>query len=221
MIELKGICHRYIDGGNDVTILNNFSEKIEDSSFTVVAGPSGCGKTTLLNIMGGLLKPTSGSVMIDGTDYYNMSRSDRSDFRSSNIGYVFQDFYLVEDFSLVDNVLLAMHNMKESKKHKSEIACGLLSELGLKERLKWKVPNLSGGERQRIAIARALANDRKFILCDEPTGSLDEKSADEIVDILLGLKAKGKSVIVVTHNTKYIRYADKVIDFSARIKGQV
>lgn len=220
MIELRDISHKYKDGSNVVAILSNFSEEIPDSSFTVVVGPSGCGKTTLLNISGGLLPPTEGRLFIDGVDYYKLSRAEQSDFRSKNIGYVFQDFYLIDDFSPIDNVLLAMQDIKESRRHKEEIACGLLSELGLGDRLKWKIANLSGGERQRIAIARALANDRKYILCDEPTGSLDESSADEIILILYGLKEKGKSVIVVTHNTKYISYADKLIDFSVRSKGQ-
>lgn len=214
MIELKNITHRYKDGANTIEILVDFSLSIETGSFTVIVGPSGCGKTTLLNIMGGLLKPTSGEASICGESYYALSKDKQAEFRSKNIGYVFQDFYLIDDFSVIDNVLLSMNSVEASQKSKRETAMRLLSDLGLSRQIKQRIHNLSGGERQRIAIARAIANDRQIILCDEPTGSLDEKFADDIIQLLHALKEEGRTVIVVTHNMKYAENADTLVDFS-------
>ncbi len=214
MIKLANITQVFQDGQSSVTVLDDFSQIIEKGSITVIVGPSGCGKTTLLNIMGGLLHPTSGRLLFDELDYYSLSARQQAIFRSQNIGYVFQDFYLIDDFSPVDNVLLSMNTVAQSKSQKRETAKELLSLLGLSERIQWNTRNLSGGEKQRVAIARALANKRSIILCDEPTGNLDEESAAGIIDVLLSLKRSGNTVVMVTHNMRHAEIADDLIDLS-------
>lgn len=221
MIEVTNVTHQYKDGKNTVTVLNNFCLQIWDGEFVVVIGPSGSGKSTLLHIIGGLLPPTEGRVFIGGKDYYGLSSALQADFRSENIGYIFQDIYLIEDFTLTDNILLSMQNSQEPRKEKQKKAVALLQMLGLGDRISWKIKNLSGGERQRAAIARALANDRKLILCDEPTGSLDEKSAQDIMLILREVQRSGKTVVVVTHNAQFAKFADQVIDFSEKSEWEV
>jgi ABC-type lipoprotein export system ATPase subunit len=205
---------QYCTGRNAVSLLNDFSLKIGTGEFVIITGPSGSGKTTLLNIIGGLLPPTEGKVFLGTKDYYGLTKSQQCNFRAKNIGYVFQDFHLVDDFSLTNNVMLSMQGNRQSKREKCETANNLLSELGLKERLDWSIKDLSGGERQRVAIARALANNRSIMLCDEPTGSLDEVSSNEIMNTLYSLRTLGKTILVVTHNTQYAKFADRVIDFS-------
>jgi len=221
MITLSNVTHQYKDGKNAVTVLDHFNLQISDGKFVVVIGPSGSGKSTLLHILGGLMPPTEGQVVIDGKDYYGLNPASQTDFRSENIGYVFQDIYLIEDFTLIDNILLSMQNSKDSRKEKRTKAVKLMEMLGLGERISWKIKNLSGGERQRVAIARALANDRKLILCDEPTGSLDEKSAREIMSILRKVQGEGRTVVVVTHNTQFAQLADQVIDLSGEAVHEV
>ena len=214
MIKLDTINHRYKDGDKIAEIFNDFSLEI-DNGLTLIVGPSGCGKTTLLNILGGLLEPTSGHLFIDEINYYDLGRKERNSFRREKCGYVFQDFYLLDDLSPIDNVLLVMNGTSPYNDKKSK-AINLLSQLGLEERINWKITNLSGGERQRIAIARALSNDSKYLFCDEPTGNLDEDTALGIMNIFVQLSKQNKSVIMVTHNTEYIKYADQIIDLRKR-----
>ena len=213
-IELKNITHYYFSGKQKIQILNNFSIKISKGEFVIIYGPSGCGKTTLLNIIGGLMKPQSGLLMLDNKSYYELSKREQDIIRGKNIGFVFQSYQLIEDLSIIDNILISMNKQNLAKLEKVDLAKQILHNLGLGERLKNRIKDLSGGEQQRIAIARAIAQNANIILCDEPTGNLDEESSQKVIDILCGLKDKGKTIIMVTHNTGFIKYADRRIEMS-------
>ena len=215
MIQLEHISHVYPNGAETIEIIHDYCVTVNQGLYLIV-GPSGSGKTTLLNIMSGLMQPTDGRVVIDDIDYYELKQKDRADFRATKCGYVFQDCNLIEDFSLTDNVVLTMQNVKSSYADKRQKAMELLSKVGLGERLNWKIKNLSGGEKQRVAIARALANDSKYIFCDEPTGSLDPATAGEIMKLFRQLADGGITIVMVTHNLEFISLADEVISIGKK-----
>lgn len=181
--------------------LNGISLNIEEGEMVSITGPSGCGKSTLMHLLGLLDTPTSGGVIFKGSDLSRFSEDERSDFRSREIGFVFQQFNLLQRISALENVLLpTIYLRKKGVFSLLEEATRLLSEVGLSHRLHHRPNQLSGGEQQRVAIARALINNPSLILADEPTGNLDSRSGKEILGILTGLNRKGKTVVVVTHD---------------------
>ena len=201
MIELKNISKHYIDGTKVVTALNNVTATFDVGEFVLVTGASGSGKSTLLNILSGTDYATSGEYILDGIDTDSFDENDWTEYRRKNIGLVYQDFRLLDEYSAQDNIKIVLSMMYSSKKKVEEMTSALLKKTGCISFAKKKVKFLSGGQKQRIAIARALAQGSSIILADEPTANLDEENAVSIVNLLKEV-AKDKLVVVVTHNAE-------------------
>ena len=182
-----------------------------------IVGPSGAGKSTLLHILGGIDKPSSGKVFLDSSDFYSLDDIKRAKFRNQKIGFVFQFYHLLPDFTALENVMLpALIKIRESGGKKQEVknrAEILLEDVGLGKRMHHRPSELSGGEQQRVAIARALVNNPKALLCDEPTGNLDSEMGLEILNILFNLNKKNKTaIVIVTHDKEIARRANRIVE---------
>lgn len=205
MIEAINVHKTYTDDSDkELNVLKGVSLKIEEGSFIALVGPSGAGKSTLLHILGGLDAPSEGEVVFEGQDLYKLGDSELSRIRNSRIGFVFQFYHLLSEFNVLENVLMPVLIAGENKE-RIQIARGkaleLLSRVGMKERTAHFPNQLSGGEKQRVAIVRALMNDPKLLLCDEPTGNLDSGSSREIIDLINRINQERKmTVLLVTHN---------------------
>ena len=172
---------------------------VEQTAWCSIVGPSGTGKSTLLKCIGGLLKPDAGSVHMLNKDLYSMTEEERSNFRRKTIGFIFQDYKLLSHYSVLDNVIMPLLYDSNRKKLLDK-AKGLLKIVGIHESLYERLPDsLSGGEKQRVAIARALIADPRILLCDEPTGNLDIKNRDIVIDLLLNIQKQGTAIICVTN----------------------
>jgi lipoprotein-releasing system ATP-binding protein len=197
------VSKRYDTPRGPVPILDDVSLQVGRGESVAIMGPSGSGKSTLLYLLGALEPPTSGSVRIDGTDPYTLSERDQALFRGRTIGFVFQDHLLLPQLSALDNVLVpALADTDGAVSSElGQRARGLLTEVGLEQRMEHLPAELSGGERQRVAVARALIRRPALLLCDEPTGNLDRSSADAVADLLIALHhARGTVLVVVTHS---------------------
>ena len=198
-------------GGNKVQALNNVNFSVEKGEFVAIMGESGSGKTTLLNILATLDKPTSGDVHLDGKSLGHLSDKEISTFRRKNLGFVFQDFNLLDTFSLRDNIylplVLAGKNYREMRKRLEPIA----KQLGITQLLKKYPYEVSGGQKQRAAVARALITHPKLILADEPTGALDSKSSDELLDLFSAINQDKQTIVMVTHSVKAASHAGRVL----------
>jgi len=179
--------------------------------FVAICGASGTGKTTLLNLIGGIDKPTSGSVIVLGEDLTKKNENYLSDFRCNKVGFVFQSYNLVSTLTVAENIAFPMEWSRKTAKEIDGRVSELLETLGMRHRMNHFPAQLSGGEQQRVALARALANDPPLVLADEPTGNLDAVNAQKIIDILQMLKAKGKTVIVSTHDERIMQFADRTL----------
>jgi putative ABC transport system ATP-binding protein len=218
VIETKDIMKCYGDGCK-VTALHDVNIHVEKGSFVSIMGPSGSGKTTLLDVLGCLLKPTSGEVYIDGKKVIGLDDNELAVIRKEKIGFVFQQYNLIQSFTAIENVELPLRIKGKPKWEAQDKAKRLLETVGLGDRLTHKPSQLSGGEQQRVAIARALANDPKIILGDEPTGNLDTKTGQKILNLLKQLnKDEGYTIVVVTHDPRVAEYSDKIINL---LDGQV
>ena len=188
--------------------------KIEEGRFAALVGPSGAGKSTLLHILGGLDSPSQGSIVFEGDDLYKLTDAELSRIRNSRIGFVFQFYHLLSEFSVLENVLMPVLISGAKGAQISEArekALGLLSRVGLEERTAHFPNQLSGGEKQRVAIVRALMNDPKLLLCDEPTGNLDSGSSAEIIDLLKKINQERKmTILLVTHNEELASRTQKI-----------
>ena len=206
----------YHAGRKNLHVLKGVDITLSDSRIAMILGPSGAGKSTLLHILGGLDAPSKGKVFLDGTDLYAVSDRKRALIRNKRMGFVFQFYHLLPDFSAIENVMLpAMiaggRGFFEGRKIKAQ-AEELLKSVGLEERLYHKPSELSGGEAQRVALARALINDPDIVLCDEPTGNLDSKNSHHVMRIIKELcRKKQKMFLIVTHNEDLGSFADKAI----------
>ena len=213
-IELKGVVKTYKMGDIEIKAADNISFPIEKGEFVVVVGPSGAGKTTVLNILGGMDKATSGEIMVDGTDIGKFTEKELTKYRRDDVGFVFQFYNLVQNLTALENVELASQ-MKEDAFDAEDV----LAEVGLGSRLDNFPSQLSGGEQQRVSIARALAKNPKLLLCDEPTGALDYITGKSILKLLQDTcREKKMTVIVITHNSALTPMADKIIKIK---NGQV
>lgn len=190
--------------------LRGITLEIPEGSFSCITGPSGHGKSTLMHLIGGLDRPTQGRVFIDGLDISQLSNSKLAELRVKRIGFVFQFFNLLQNLTALENVETAMMFSETKDKNHKEKARELLSLVGLSEKIKAKPSELSGGQQQRVAIARALANDPDILLMDEPTGNLDSESESEILDHISKLHKKGKTIVIVTHNSEIAKRAEIV-----------
>lgn len=190
--------------------LRGVNMRVRRGEFVAVVGPSGSGKSTLLNLFGALDRPTRGKVIIDGVEISALRSDELADLRNKKLGFVFQTFNLIPYMSALDNVEVPMIASGLTPKERRARAEELLALVGLKGFERNRPNELSGGQQQKVAIARALANDPQIILADEPTGNLDSKSADEVVEILHNLNKRGVTIIMVTHNLNLIKYCHKV-----------
>ena len=214
MIEIKKLYRKYKMGSEELTVLDDINLKIEKGEFVAIVGPSGSGKSTLMNMIGGLDRPSGGCVIIDNEDISSFKDNTMSKFRNGKIGFVFQSFNLEPTLTALENVMMPMIIRGVSEKERKARAKEVLTLLGLSDRLNHKPTELSGGQRQRVSISRALVNNPKIILADEPTGNLDSKSGKAAMEILIGLKEKGYTIVMVTHNVNEAAYADRVIKIS-------
>lgn len=210
MIELEMVCKKYDGKTTRVTALENINLQVREGEFLVIRGPSGSGKSTLLLTIGGMLHPTSGKVNIDQHNIYTLSNKNRAKFRGEKIGFVFQMFHLLPYLDCLENILLSGGiNSREMRKNEAH---DLVQRLGLSKRAHHKPSELSIGERQRTAIARALLNDPKIILADEPTGNLDPENAIEVIGYLSEFHQNKGTVILVTHGNMADQYADRILN---------
>lgn len=208
MIKIENLTKSY---GENMLALNNVSLEIKKGEFVCITGKSGCGKSTLLNILGGMDVQTGGSYRFNGAEVSKLRGRALAKFRNANIGFVFQSFYLMNDYNTVDNISLPLGYANISAKRRKETALKLLGEVGLSHKAKSRPPQLSGGEQQRVAIARAVANNPEVLLADEPTGNLDEENGGKIMALLKKLNGQGLTVIMVTHDPDLAKQADRVI----------
>jgi putative ABC transport system ATP-binding protein len=205
-----------------VEALRGVNLKVEAGDFVAILGPSGSGKSTMLNLIGALDKPTSGTLLIDGVDISKLNDNQLADLRL-RIGFVFQFFNLIPRFTAQDNVELSMSIADMNKAERRKRAIELLETVGLKDRVNHKPAELSGGQQQRVAIARALANNPKFLLLDEPTGNIDSKTASEVLGLIKKLNAEHNvSIIMVTHDQHLAREAKRTVQmFDGQITSEV
>lgn len=212
MIEIKNVSKIYGVNNIPFNALNNINLTINKGELVAIVGPSGSGKSTILNLIGGLDKPTSGEILIESKNIYKLSSKELAKFRNQQIGFVFQNFKLLNEYNLIDNISLPL---KYSNKKSNAYMLGveLLNKLGLKEH-KFKTPDkLSGGQKQRVAIGRAIINNPEIILADEPTGALDTKTGLMILNMLKELNKDGKTIIIVTHDLNIAKNCDRIINF--------
>lgn len=218
LLEAKNIHKTYHLGRVDVPVLRGVSMRVLPGEFVAILGASGSGKSTLLHLLGGLDRPTSGTISYLDKSLGDMSDAELDEYRSHSIGFVFQFYHLLPELSVIENVLLGamikhgrLGYAKNSKSLK-ERAAALLSDVGLSHRLTHRPAELSGGERQRVAIARSLMNEPPILLADEPTGNLDQKTGGEILEMLLDIRRKKKlTLVVVTHDLATARRADRSV----------
>lgn len=200
MIELKSVSKVFQTKDIETRALDDICLKINSSEFVSIMGPSGCGKSTLLNLIGLLDQPTAGTILIHDTDVSGMSDREAARFRNKSLGFVFQNFHLVHSLNVMDNVELPLLYGRVAAVERKERVKEVLNMVGLSHRMKHFPSQLSGGQCQRVAIARAIVGHPEIILADEPTGNLDSRMGEEIMDILLELNKLGVTVVMVTHD---------------------
>lgn len=214
IISLTGINKLYRTKEIETLALENVNLSINEGEFVSVMGPSGCGKSTLLNIIGLLDRPTSGTVKIDGTEASAMSDRSLARFRNIELGFVFQNFHLINSLNVIDNVEIPLLYRNTPAKHRRQLAMKVLERVGLAHRINHYPSQLSGGQCQRVAIARAIVGNPKIILADEPTGNLDSKMGAEIMEILHSLNTDDhRTIVMVTHNENQAKLTDRIIRF--------
>ncbi len=198
-------------GGNQVQALSNVTFQVEEGEYVAIMGESGSGKTTLLNILAALDKPTSGTVCLDGKDLSRIRESEIAAFRRDRLGFVFQDFNLLDTFSLEDNIYLPLVLSGKSPAEMEERLMPIARQLGITSLLKKYPYEVSGGQKQRAAVARALITNPRLILADEPTGALDSRSTDELLRLFGEINRKGQTILMVTHSVKAASHAGRVL----------
>ncbi len=211
IIEVKKLQKRYLMGDEVIDALKSIDLKVQKNEYLALMGPSGSGKSTLMNLIGCLDSPTSGEYILHGIDVSKMSDSELADVRNKEIGFVFQTFNLLPRMTALENVALPLVYAGVSKAVREERARKVLLEVGLADRMTHKPNELSGGQRQRVAIARALINNPAIILADEPTGNLDSKTSEEIMNIFKEIHKRGNTIIVVTHEPDIAAFADRIV----------
>ena len=212
VIKTENITKTYTETAVPVHALNGVTLNIEEGEFTAIVGPSGCGKTTLLNILGGLDNPTSGTVEVANTDITNMKDSKLINFRLENIGFVFQAYNLIPVLTNKENVEFIMLMQKVPKKDRNKRAMDLLEQMGIADKANQRPSELSGGQQQRVAVARALASKPKFILADEPTANLDSMHTSNLLDMMAKMnKEENATFVFSTHDQRVIDKARRIV----------
>lgn len=211
IIELTDVNKSYINGKMETPVLHNISLGIEKGEYVAIMGASGSGKSTLMNIIGCLDKPTSGTYILNGKNILDYRDKDMADVRLHEIGFVFQNFQLLPGQSALNNVILPLQYAKVPKKERKSIATAALERVGLGDRLSHKPNQLSGGQCQRVAIARAMVNNPSILLADEPTGALDSKSGEQIMELFKQLNDEGVTIVMITHEAQIAEHAKRII----------
>ena len=209
MIELISVSKTYKNGSAEYSALRDVNLHIEQGEFVAIMGTSGAGKTTLLNIIGCMDKMTTGQYIYDGVDISKYNNKQLHKFRKEHIGFVFQNFALMDNYTVYENIEMPLLARKVKKR--KQIILDVIKEFNIEELAKKLPSNISGGEQQRCALARAIVADTPVILADEPTGSLDSKTGREIMEYIKKLNDKGKTVIIITHDSDVANYADRII----------
>ena len=218
MIKLENLTKVYRTDEIESTALNQVSFEIEKGEFVSVMGPSGCGKSTLLNILGMLDKPESGSYKFQGTEVSGLNEKGRSLVRKQNIGFIFQNFNLIDELTVFENIELPLIYNKVSASERKKRVNQLIDKIGISHRASHFPQQLSGGQQQRVAVARALITKPPLILADEPTGNLDSSHGNEVMELLCELNEAGTTVIMVTHSSHDASYSGRVINL---LDGQI
>ena len=212
VLEIKDLIKDYYHKEKKIEVLKSLSYNFEKGKFYGIMGHSGSGKTTLFNIIGTIDKEYNGNILVNSKNISSLNDEDMASLRNLEIGFVFQDFFLDEGLTALENVMVPMIiNVNIPKEEREVIAKKLLKEVGMEDREKHFPKELSGGEKQRVAIARALSNNPNILLCDEPTGNLDEETENKIFALLKNLSKSGKCVIVVSHSNEVKSYADVML----------
>lgn len=213
IIEAVRLVKHFKSGSNIVPAVDDVSFKISRGKMVAIKGPSGCGKSTMMNLMGALDKPTTGSIVVDGINVSELRGGEEVKYRLKKVGFVFQSYNLIPNLTALENVMLPMDLLGGKRKEQEEKARKLLEKVGIDTTRQSRRPTkLSGGEQQRVAVARALANDPAIMLADEPTGNLDSKTGKRIVELLRDLAKEGKTIIAVTHGDDIASRADYVME---------
>lgn len=212
MLKLHNLSKVYQTDEVETVALNNVNIEIEQGEFVAIMGPSGCGKSTLLNIIGMLDNPTNGEYLFADKDVAGFKEESLSDIRKHNIGFIFQNFNLIDELTVEENIEMALlyHNVSQSERKKRVDA--VMDKVGIAHRAKHKPNQLSGGQQQRVAVARAVVGDQALILADEPTGNLDSAHGQEVMEMLQALNDEGTTIIMVTHSPSHADYARRTIN---------
>ena len=201
IIECRSLCFSYTEGNNQTTVLRNLNLEVNSGDSIAILGQSGCGKSTLLNLIAGLDHPTEGEVLVDNINISELDEKNRTELRSNNLGFIFQFHHLLNDFTSLYNVALPLLINGSNIDNAMALSTKLLTDVGLENRLNHKPSELSGGERQRVAIARAMITKPACLIADEPTGNLDSKNAEGILELIVDLNSKATSaLLIVTHD---------------------
>lgn len=212
MIQIQNLNRVFQAEEVETTALNGINLTINQGDFISIMGPSGCGKSTLLNIIGLLDSPTSGSYKLLDKEMAGLKEKDRAQVRKQNIGFIFQNFNLIDELSVYDNIELPLiYNGVKASERKGKVE-KIAEKLNISHRLKHFPQQLSGGQQQRVAVARALVNEPKIILADEPTGNLDSKNGNEVMELLMSLHAAGATILMVTHSSYDASFSQKIIE---------
>ncbi len=212
MIQIKELRKSFKTEEVETLALNNINLHVKENEFVAIMGPSGCGKSTLLNILGMLDNPNSGSYSFAGHEVANLSESQRTQIRKGNLGFIFQNFNLIDTLTVFENVELPLLFLKVPKNERKQKVMKVLERMKIGHRAKHFPQQLSGGQQQRVAIARAVVADAKLILADEPTGNLDSKNGTEVMNLLTELNQEGATIIMVTHSDYDANFAHRVIN---------
>ncbi|MBL4643551.1 MAG: ABC transporter ATP-binding protein [Flavobacteriaceae bacterium] len=218
MITLNKLTKVYRTEDIESTALNEVSFEIKKGEFVSIMGPSGCGKSTLLNILGMLDKPESGSYQFLGNEIATLNEKGRSNIRKKNIGFIFQNFNLIDELTVFENIELPLIYNKVSSSERKKRVNELIDKIGISHRASHFPQQLSGGQQQRVAVARALVTKPPLILADEPTGNLDSSNGNEVMELLCGLHEEGTTIIMVTHSSHDASYSERIINL---LDGQV
>ena len=211
LLELQNICKDYIQGKVPVPVLKNISLSVDTGEYLAIMGPSGSGKSTLMNVIGLLDRPTSGQFLLNGKPMQTCTDRMLSEIRNQKIGFVFQNFNLLPRQTALDNVALPLLYAGVGKKERTQRAKEALIRVGLEDRITFLPTQLSGGQKQRVAIARAIVNHPQLLLADEPTGALDTKSGEQVMELFHGLHEDGATIVMITHEREIAEHAQRIL----------